>query len=139
MRLAGLQKFMVILLLLAFNCQSSFAVAQICPMQFQNTAPPAYSAHSADMNHSMESMQDMGMTDHLTMDHSSHSHSEDKKPPCCKQLGHCLQGGCTAIGFSSQFGELPPELTSSAVYSYSRPKPFPLFASLFRPPIISSI
>jgi hypothetical protein len=137
MRLVGVQKLLLILLLLAFNCQSMLVAAQVCPMQLQNNAmstPAVQSVDMSSMGHSMDAMDAMDnpRSAEMMMDHSSHA--EDKKPSCCKQMGHCLLGGCTVIGPSYHFDEMLAELSSTAAYSYNRPQPIPLASSLFRPP-----
>jgi membrane protease subunit (stomatin/prohibitin family) len=127
MRLTRLKKLLLALLLMVFTGQSIAASVARCPMQQAESSTP----HSmmAGMDHSMMDMQAMDQA--MLESHAQHS----KKADCCKQLGHCLQGGCSVIGLDTHMLVPLPISTSAAAYFYHRAQPLRVASSLFRPPI----
>ena len=132
---SSLQKFIVLLLLLAFTSQTLATAAMTCELEKNITAPAVASkmmenvAHH-DMDHTHHDMSAMPATSNNT----EHSHPPSDSD-CCKTMGHCLFGGCSLAAASTAIDFLFIKFHSTTEDFYSSLTPTSIASSLYRPPI----
>ena len=131
---ARLHKILILLLLLAFTCQTT--AAKTMATAAMNCGQEKMAA--TDMHMDMSDMTGMDMS---KMDHMHHMNETDapqnshQQFDCCKTMGHCLFGGCSLAATSHGIVLSLQKINSVLEDFYSGAAPAPLISSLYRPPI----